>query len=156
MSGPLQEPQRSFVADFLAVAALGFVVFGLGFSWLAAKSSPFGESFSDILWSTGIWSGLMFGIPMGLVLALLLKPRPSSFTIESPTAFRARLEEVLPKAKLAIQHEAGNEILIHPVKRPPIPILKEETVLIRIAGTQVTMIGGRMLVSRLQKRLRPH
>jgi hypothetical protein len=155
VSGPLGVPQRSFAADFLAIAALGFVVFGFGFSWLASRSSTFGESFSDILWSTGIWSGLLFGIPMGLVLAFLLKPRPSSLAIESPTAFRARLREVLPKAKLAIQHEAGDEILIHPVKRPPLPILKEETILIQISGTQVTMTGGRMLVSRLAKKLRP-
>jgi len=151
--GPLEVPHRSFLADFLAVAALGFLVFGLGFSWLAARSSPYGESFTDILWSTGIWSGLMFGVPLGLVLAFQLKPRTFSFTIESPEGFRTRLNEALPRAKQAIKQDAGNEILLHPVRKAALPILEEETLLIRISGNQVTITGGRMMVSRLRKKM---
>ena len=135
------------------MAALGFLVFGLGFSWLAARSSPYGESFTDILWSTGIWSGLMFGVPLGLVLAFQLKPRTFSFTIESPEVFRTRLNEALPRAKQAIKQDAGNEILLHPVRKAALPILEEETLLIRISGSQVTITGERMMVSRLRKKM---
>ena len=135
------------------MAALGFVVGGLGFSWLASRSSPLGESFTDILWSTGIWSGLFFGVVLGLILAFLLRPRESSFAIESPEAFRARLVETLPRAKLAIKQLAGDEILLHPVRTAPLPILQEETVLFQVAGNRVTVTGARMTVSRLRKKM---
>jgi hypothetical protein len=152
--GPLEVPRRSFIADFLAIAALGFLVFGLGFSKLASWSSPFGESYSDILWSTGIWSGLMFGIPFGLVMAFFAQPRASMLDIESPAAFRADLDRALPRAKLAILQEASNDILIHPIRKPALPILKELTALIRVSGNQVTIIGSRLLVPRLKKKLK--
>ena len=148
----LDVPHRSFPADFLAVSALGFVVFGPGFSWLAAKSNPY-ESFADILWSTGIWSGLLFAVPLGLLLAFGLRPRVFSFAVESPAAFRARLNEALPRAKQAIKQEAGNDLLLHPMRRPPLPILAEETLLIQISGSRVTITGGRMMVSRLGKKM---
>ena len=150
--GRLEVPHRSLPADFLAVAALGFVFFGPGFSWLAAKSNPY-ESFADILWSTGIWSGLLFGVPLGLLLAFQLRPRVSSFAIESPAVFRARLNEALPRAKQAIKQEADNDLLLHPVRRPPLPILAEETLLIQISGSRVTITGGRMMVSRLRRKM---
>jgi cell division protein FtsX len=86
--GPLPVPRRSFLADSLAVGAFGFLVGGLGFSWLASRSSPIGESFTDILWSTGIWSGLLFGVIIGLVLAFVLRHGVSTQTVESAEAFR--------------------------------------------------------------------
>jgi len=152
VSGPLEVPSRSSLADFLAVAALGFLVFGPGFAWLVARSRPY-ETFSDVLWSTGVWSGLLFGVAVGLVSAFLLKPRPSSFTIESPEALRSRLERALSRTRHVIQQDAGNEILLRPARRPPLPILKEATVLLRISGNQVTIIGTRSIASRLKRSL---
>lgn len=135
------------------MAALGFILFGLGFSWLAARSSPYGESFTDILWSTGIWSGLLFGVVLGLVFAFLLRPSTSCFRVESPEVFRTRLDEALPRTKQVIKRDAGNEVLLAPVRRPPLPILAEETLLIQMSGNQVTVTGGRMMVSRLRRKM---
>ena len=154
--GLLEVPHRSFLADFLAVGALGFILFGLGFSWLAARSSPLGESFTEILWSTGVWSGLMFGVPFGLAMAFVLRPHASSFAIESPEVFRSRLNEALRRARLTIKQDAGSEILLHPIRKAPLPILKEETALIQVSGNRVTMTGGRLTVSRLRKKLGSH
>ena len=135
------------------MAALGFVVGGLGFSWLASRSSPFGESFTDILWSTGIWSGLFFGVVLGLILAFLLRPRESSFAIQSPEAFRARLVETLPRVRLAIKQQTGDGILLHPTRTAPLPILQEETVLFQFSASQVTVTGAWMTVSRLRRKM---
>jgi len=146
-------PQRSFLADFLALGALGFMMFGVLFSWLAARSRAF-ETFSDIFWDTGIWAGLIFGVILGGMFGWLLRPRTSSYRIDSPDQFRARLTAVLPKMRLAIHQEAGNEILLHPTKRPPLPILKEETVHLSLAANQVTITGGAGLVGRLRRKLR--
>lgn len=148
----LDAPRRSFLADFLALAAMGFLMFGVGFSYLAARSRPY-ESFTDILWSTGIWSGLVFGALLGLVFGLVLKPRASSFSVESPDGFRSRLYEALPRAKQRVVQESGTDILLGPVRRPPLPILAEETTLIRISGKQVTVIGGRMTLSNLKRKV---
>lgn len=151
--GPLEVPRRSFLADSLAVGAVGFILFGLGFSWLAARSSPFGESFTEILWSTGVWAGLMFGVPFGLAMAFVLRPHVSSFDIESPEVFRSRLNEALRRARLTIKQDAGNEILLCPTRKAALPILKEETALIQVSGNRVTIIGGRLTASRLRKKL---
>lgn len=153
-SGALETPQRSFWADFLAIAVLGFVVFGFGFSWLGAQSSPVGESFSDIFLTTGIWSGLMFGVTLGVVFGLLLQPRTAEITIESATAFRARFETALPKARLKIVQQTATEVLVTPMKRPVIPILKEVTALLRISPQKVEMIGNRFITSNLKRKLR--
>jgi hypothetical protein len=146
-------PRRSFLADFLAIGGLGFVMFGVLFSWLAARSSSFGESFSDIFWETGIWSGLVFGVILGVVFAWLLIPRATSYPITSPEALRSALTEVLPKMRLKIREETSTEILLCPTKRPPLPILKEETVHLALTGTQVTITCGRMVVGRLRRKL---
>lgn len=152
-SAALELPRRSFLADFLAIGGLGFVVFGVLFSWLAARSSSFGETFSDIFWETGIWSGLIFGVVLGAVFAWLLTPRATSHAITSPEALRSRLTEVLPKMRLKIRGETTTEILLSPTKRPPLPILREETVHLALTATQVTITAGRMVGGRLRRKL---
>jgi hypothetical protein len=132
---------------------LAFLLFGVLFSWLASRSGTYSEDFGEVFLETGIWSGLVFGIILGAVFAWLLRPRAVTYAIAAPTAFRARLMEVLPKVRLQVLQEAGDEILLRPAKRPALPILKEETVLVAIAPTGVTITGGRMTVGRLRRRL---
>jgi hypothetical protein len=117
--GSLPVSRRSFLKDFLWAGAIGWLVFGPGFSWLATRSRPYETTFGETLRTVGIWSGLILGVILGLALAYLMRPVPRSFPIESPEAFRARLQEALSpspgrrRVPFSLRHEVGNEILLH-------------------------------------------
>jgi hypothetical protein len=156
--GPLAVPRRSFLKDLLWVGALGWLVFGPGFSWLATRSRPY-ESFGENLRTVGIWSGLIFGVILGLVFAYLMRPRSRSFPIGSPEAFRAQLHEALSpsprerRAPYALRQDVGNEILLHSTSTKVGNRIQEDTLLIRISGDQVTTVGTRFAHSWLRKKM---
>jgi hypothetical protein len=152
-------PRRSFIRDFLWVAVLGFLVFGVGFSWLGTRNSleTFGENFRTV----GVWSGLMFGVGLGVALAWSLRPVERAHPIDSPDAFRGRLRQVLlsvsgpgrRRVPYALRQEAGEEILLHSTSAKLGNRTQEETFLLRLTGDSVTGIGTRMAHSWLRKKV---
>ncbi|HAX81823.1 MAG TPA: hypothetical protein DCY40_04570 [Actinobacteria bacterium] len=152
---PIEPPQRSFVGDAVAVGVFSGIVFALGFSWLAARSTPF-ESFGDILMSTGILGGLIFGPAVGVVVAYQLQVRSAVYPVGSTAEFRARLTEVAPRLKLRIAAEEGTRMLVRPTRSAPLAgvLIKEDWAVIDLEPGQVRLTGGRALVKRIRRRLR--
>ena len=156
--GPLPVPRRSFPKDSLWVGALGWLVFGPGFSWLTTRSRPY-ENFAENLRTVGIWSGLIFGVILGLAFAYLMRPIQRSFAIDSPEAFRARLREALSpsagkrRVPFALRQDVGNEILLCSTSNKLGNRIQEDTLLIRISGDQITTVGARFSHSWLRKKM---
>jgi hypothetical protein len=156
--GSLPVSRRSFLKDFLWAGAIGWLVFGPGFSWLATRSRPYETTFGETLRTVGIWSGLILGVILGLALAYLMRPVPRSFPIESPEAFRARLQEALSpspgrrRVPFSLRHEVGNEILLCSTSSKLGNRIQEDTVLVRISADQVTTFGTRFSHSWLRKK----
>ncbi|MBU1226204.1 MAG: hypothetical protein KJ698_03180 [Actinobacteria bacterium] len=107
----------------------------------------------------GVWSGLMFGVILGLAIAYLMRPIRRSFPIESPEAFRTSLQEALSpspgkrRVPFALRQDAGNEILLCSTSGKLGNRIQEDTLLIRISGDQVTIFGARFSHSWLRKTL---
>jgi hypothetical protein len=130
---------------------VGFVVFGLAFSYLASRSGGgyYHQNFLDIFLDTGILSGLVFGIPMGLILGFMLKTIAVVFTIDSEAAFRNRLNNVLPGMGYRIKQDNASEIWLDVKSRK----LMDSTCLIQIAGNQITITGPSFVVNKLKKKV---